>query len=347
MRKTIIPALVCALALLLVPTASALPNGTRVRTYQGNLSFPIDMAWVRGTNKIFFTEKNSGRVRVMKGRRLLNRACVDLDVASQGERGALGIALHPKFKSNHFLYVYYTNASPLTNKVTRFTVRNNRCRNATDIVSGISAASSGYHNGGQIEFAGGKLYVATGEAHDPAQAQDRNNKLGKILRLNPNGSTPNGNPFGNEVWSYGHRNPFGLAHKPGTSKIYETENGPSCDDEMNVIIKGRNYGWGTGYQCGTAGVGLNPKPPEVRWSEVIVPTDLGWYSGKLKAIRGLLGGDFGRGRIHRFTMNDRGTQVRNDQIIYNGGDPITDVAEGPGRWLYFLTQDAIKRVVKR
>lgn len=346
MRKALTAALVSAFVLTAAPAASALPSGTKVQTYQGNLSSPIDMAWVRGTNKIFFTEKNTGRVRVMEGRRLLDQACVKLDVNAQGERGTLGIALHPRFKQNGFLYVYYTNASPLENRVDRFTVRGNRCRNQQNIVT-APAGSGTNHNGGQIEFAGGKLYVSVGDAADPATAQDTNSKAGKILRVNPNGSIPDGNPFDNAVWSYGIRNPFGLAHKPGTTKIYETENGPECDDEMNIIVKGRNYGWGPGYDCGTAGVGPNPKPPEVRWSNVIVPTDLGWYSGKLKALRGLLGADYGRGRLHRFVMNGRGTKVRKDQIIYNGGAPLVDVAEGPGRWLYFLTGNAIKRVVRR
>ena len=345
MRKVLIAALVVGFVLTAAPAASALPNGTKVQTYQGNLSSPIDMAWVRGTNKIFFTEKNTGRVRVMKGRRLLDRACVKLDVNAQGERGTLGIALHPKFKKNGFLYVYYTNASPLENRVDRFTVRSNRCRNRKSIVT-APAGSGTNHNGGQIEVAGGKLYVSVGDAADPATAQNTDSKAGKILRVNPNGSVPNGNPFNNSVWSYGIRNPFGLAHKPGTTKIYQTENGPECDDEMNFIVKGRNYGWGPGYDCGTAGVGPNPKPPEVRWSNIIVPTDLGWYSGKLKALRGLLGADYGRGRLHRFVMNDRDTKVRKDQIIYNGGAALFDVAEGPGRWLYFLTGNSIKRVVK-
>jgi glucose/arabinose dehydrogenase len=346
MRKAVVPILIAMLVLAAAPAATALPNGTRVQTYQGNLSAPIDMAWVKGTNKVFFTEKNTGKVRVMEGRRLLNQACVNLDVNASGERGALGIALHPRFEQNHFLYVYYTNASPLENRVDRFTVRNNRCRNRQGIIN-APAGSGTNHNGGQIEFAGGKLYVSVGDAADPATAQNTGSKAGKILRVNPNGSVPNDNPFNNSVWSYGIRNPFGLAHKPGTTKIYETENGPECDDEMNIIKKGRNYGWGPNYDCGTAGVGNNPVPPEVRWSDVIVPTDLGWYSGKLRALRGLLGGDYGGGRIHRFPMNDRGTNVKKDQVIYNGGDSITDVAEGPGGWLYFLTQDAIKRVVKR
>ena len=346
LRKALIPALVSAFVLTAAPVASALPNGTKVQTYQGNLSDPIDMAWVHGTNKIFFTEKNTGRVRVMEGRRLLNQACVRLDVNAQGERGTLGIALHPRFKQNGFLYVYYTNASPLENRVDRFTVRSNRCRNRKNIVT-APAGSGTNHNGGQIEFAGGELYVSVGDAANPALAQNTQSKAGKILRVNPNGSVPEGNPFDNSVWSYGIRNPFGLAAKPGTSKIYETENGPECDDEMNVIVRGRNYGWGSGYDCGTAGVGPNPKPPEVRWSNIIVPTDLGWYSGKLKALRGLLGADYGRGRLHRFVMNDRDTQVRKDLIIYNGGTALFDVAEGPGRWLYFLTGDSIKRVVRR
>ena len=343
-RRIAIGSLAIALLLLAAPSAGALPKGTRVQTYQAGLASPIDMAWVRGTDKIFFTEKNTGRIRVMKGKNLIDRPCVDMDVSNDGEQGALGIALHPKYKANHFLYVYYTDSSPVVNRVTRFTVTNNRCRNPKNVLT-VGAAS--IHNGGQIEFAGGKLYVSTGEVGDPAHSQNTDSNLGKILRINPDGSTPEGNPFGNKVWSYGHRNPFGLAHKPGTTKIFETENGPECDDEMNIIKKERNYGWGPGYDCGTAGEGPNPKPPAVRWSDVIVPTDLGWYSGKIRSLRGLLGADYGQGRLHRFVMNDRSTQVKRDQIIYNGGEALFDVAEGPGRWVYFLTGDAIKRVMKR
>lgn len=343
-RRVVVTTLIAATTVTLAPPARALPQGTAVRTYQGNLSSPVDMAWVRGTKKIFFTEKNTGRVRVMVGRRLLSRSCVNLDVSNDSEQGALGITLHPNFKSNGFLYVYYTDSSPVVNRVARFTVRNNRCRNNKTI---ISMAAASIHNGGQLEFAGGKLYISVGDVGDPANSQDTTNRLGKILRVNPNGSIPEGNPFGNAVWSYGIRNPFGLAHKPGTAKVYETENGPQCDDEMNVIVKKRNYGWGNGYECGTAGVGPMPKPPEVRWSDVIVPTDLGWYAGKLKSIRGLLGADYGTGRLHRFVLNDRGSQVKRDQIIYNGDAPLLDVAQGPGGWLYFITTDAIMRVVQR
>jgi glucose/arabinose dehydrogenase len=214
------------LALSLIPApAQALPSGTKVVTYKGGLDFVVDMASVEGTKKIFFTEKNTGRIRVLKGRNVVATPCADLDVNGSGERGLLGITLHPEFKKNHKLYVYYTNASPLEHRVTRFKVRNNRCRKPRHIITGIDASSSGYHNGGQLEFVGNKLFVSTGEAHDPSLAQSTSNRLGKILRYNADGSIPDGNPFStpadhNPVWSYGHRNPFGLAHKPGTKNLY-------------------------------------------------------------------------------------------------------------------------------
>jgi glucose/arabinose dehydrogenase len=350
--RAIVAGAVVLSVIALAPPAVALPAGMEVRTYKRDLAFPVDMAWVKGTKKIFFTEKNTGKVRVLVGRRLRGRACVNLDVNGSGERGALGIALHPRYKRNHYLYVFYTNASPLEHRVTRFTVRHNRCRDRKHIVRGLNASSSGYHNGGQLEFVGNKLFVSTGEAHDPSEAQDTTNRLGKILRLNPNGSVPSGNPFStavdrNPVWAYGIRNPFGLTKKPGTKKLFETENGPQCDDEFNRIRKGRNYGWGPAYDCGTAGVGPNPKPPLLRWGNVIVPTDPWWYEGRLKRLSGdVYVGDFSAGRLHRLVINPRGTRVRADRVIFNGDAGITDVSKGPGGWLYFLTSNAIRRVVR-
>ncbi|MDQ3939974.1 MAG: PQQ-dependent sugar dehydrogenase [Actinomycetota bacterium] len=348
MKRSIVVALLMPALLLTFPTSTstAQPQGTKVQTYKSGLAFPVDMAWIPGTRKIFFTEKNTGRVRVMVGRTLLGTPCVDLDVDSAGEKGALGIVLHPRFKDNKFLYVYYTNSSPNENRVTRFTVRRNRCRNPKHVVRGLSAGAD-YHNGGQLEFVNGKLFVSTGEIHQASLAQDTNSRLGKILRLRPNGGIPAGNPFNNAVWSYGHRNPFGLAREPGTNRLFQTENGPNCDDEVNRIVKGRNYGWGTGYRCGTAGVGDRPKPPLKRYSSIIVPTDPWWYTGKLKLFRGLLMGDF-NGRIHRFIMNDRRTRIRADRIVFDGSGDIVDVSTGPGRWVYFINgpQGSIMRIVR-
>lgn len=330
--------------------AGGLPQGVEVSTYKRGLNFPVDMAWVKGTKRIFFTEKNSGKIRVLDGRNLRARACTDLPVNSDGERGTLGIALHPNFKQNHWLYVYWTKRSPLENRVTRFTVTNGRCRNPKHVVKGISAASGGYHNGGQIEFVGNKLFVAVGDQHEPANAQRKDNRLGKILRYNANGSIPRGNPFSgaggrNPVWTYGHRNPFGLAHKPGTKQIFSTENGPNCDDELNVIKKGRNYGWGPGYICGTAGVGPNPKRPLKRWGNIVVPTDPWFYKGRIKALSGaLFVGEYSSGKLHKYVLNKRGTRIRRHSVPIDNPDGILDVSKGPGGWLYFLTNSSIRRI---
>ncbi|HEX2296080.1 MAG TPA: PQQ-dependent sugar dehydrogenase [Actinomycetota bacterium] len=342
---------ILAVAELPGPRAGAVPRGTRVQLYRGDLAFPVDMAWVPGTKKVFFTEKNTGRIRVMIGRRLLARPCVDLDVEPSGERGALGIALHPKFRKNHFLYVYYTNREPLQNRVARFRVRDNRCRSRRVIVKGLSTKGATNHNGGQLEFMRGKLFVSTGEAADPSESQDEDSRLGKILRYNPDGSIPDGNPFSrpgdrSPVWSIGLRNPFGLAARPGTNRLYATDNGESCDDELNRIRPGVNYGWGEGYRCGTRGVGPDPRGPIRRWSDIVVPTDAWWYVGRMKALSGsLYAGDF-EGRLHRFLMNEKGTRVRKDRVIHSGSGAIVDVAKGPGGWLYFVTTDAIYRIVR-
>ncbi|MGH2694881.1 MAG: PQQ-dependent sugar dehydrogenase [Actinomycetota bacterium] len=348
--RTLATALVVFVLVSAAGPAAALPRGMRVKTYKSDLSFAVDMAWVPGTKKIFFTEKDTGKVRVLIGRSLRKRACVNLDVNANGYRGALGIVLHPNYKRNHYLYVYYTNASPLENRVTRFTVRSNRCRDRKHIVTGIEASSDG-HLGGQLEFAGGKLFVSVGDQGSPSNSQDTSNRLGKILRYNPNGGVPSDNPFtgsldDTSVWAYGLRNPFGLTKKPGTKKLFATDNGPDCDDELNRIRKGRNYGWGPGYECGTAGVGDDPESPLLRWSGIIAPTDPWWYKGRLKRLSGdIYVGDFSAGRLHRIVINAKGTRVRRDRVIFKGNDGILDVAKGPGRWLYFLTQSAIRRVV--
>src|SRR5439155_15315454 len=127
----------------------------------------------------------------------------------------------------------------------------------------------------------GKLYVVTGENADPANSQQKKDLRGKVLRLDPNGSRPSDNPFGTRIWSYGHRNSFGMTFDPRTGRLWETENGPECNDEINRIVKGGNFAWGPNENCnGQSPQDTNnsrPSPkhlPLRRYSQTIAPTGI-------------------------------------------------------------------------
>lgn len=313
-----------------------------------DLDFGVDMAWQRGTDRIFVTEKNSGTIRIVEGDKLLRRPCARMRVETDLLQGLTGIVLHPDFESNGWLYVYYTSKDPYENRVTRFTVRGNRCVEPTHVVTGIEP--SRVHNGGQMVFVDGKLFLTVGEANVRAHAQDLDTVLGKILRYNDDGTIPEGNPFSepgapSPVWSYGHRNPFGLAHRPGTDQLFSTENGPHCDDELNLIEPGKNYGWGRKYECGTDGVGEDPVAPLRRWTPVIVPTDLWWYEGRISSLQDtLLMAEYVGGSVHRFVLSDDGREIQSEEVIYSGDEKLADVSEGPGGWVYFVTQTSMYRL---
>lgn len=164
-----------------------------------------------------------------------------------GEGGLLGIALDPNFSSNHYVYLYYTYAGTddTLNRVVRMTYENNTLTNEKVLVDKIPGNSN--HNGGRIKFGPDNyLYITTGDAENPSQAQETNSLAGKILRIDANGNAAPGNPFGNRVYSYGHRNPQGLVWD-NSGTLWETEHGRSFPvsglDEINKIEPGKNYGW--------------------------------------------------------------------------------------------------------
>lgn len=164
-----------------------------------------------------------------------------------GEGGLLGIAVHPQFEKNNYIYLYSTtlDGGIISNRVERYTLKNNTLNSRKVILSGISGSSN--HDGGQLAFGpDGYLYITTGDAENPDLAQDKNSLNGKILRIKDDGSIPTDNPFKNAVYSLGHRNPQGLAWDEHGA-LWETEHGPSGlstgYDEINRIEKGNNYGW--------------------------------------------------------------------------------------------------------
>lgn len=169
------------------------------------------------------------------------------DAIERGEGGLLGLALDPAFGSNDFVYLYFTTAvdGARENRIVRYTLDGSALTAPRVVISGIPAAEN--HNGGRIAFGpDGYLYVATGDAGEERLAQDRNSLAGKILRIARDGSAPQDNPFGNEVYSYGHRNVQGLAWD-ARGQLWATEHGRSGVlsgfDELNRIVPGGNYGW--------------------------------------------------------------------------------------------------------
>lgn len=233
---------------------------------------------------------------------------------TNGEGGVLGIAISPNFPATDtWLYVYYTTA--VDNRIVRVQYKNGVLDLSTlkVLLSGIGR--NAYHNGGRLRYGpDGKLYVATGDAQNADSAQNVKALTGKILRMNPDGSVPADNPFGNYVWSYGHRNPQGLAFD-AQGRLWQQEFGNSLMDETNLIQKGGNYGWpnceGTaskaGNGCATSGY-IAPK--------LTYATSAGSCSG-IAVVRNALYVACTRGaRLYRAEIS--GTSLSNVQQLFVG-----------------------------
>jgi glucose/arabinose dehydrogenase len=233
--------------------AATLPAGFTESQFGSNLNgTPTAMAFAPDGR--LFVCVQSGQLRVIKNGALLATPFVSLTVNSSGERGLLGVTFDPNFSSNHFVYLYYTtNAAPIHNRISRFTANGDVVAAGSEVVlADLDALSSATnHNGGGLHFGpDGKLYLGVGENANSANAQTLNNRLGKILRYNPDGSIPTDNPFFNvatganrAIWALGLRNPFTFAFQPGTGRLFINDVGQSTWEEINDGIAGSNYGW--------------------------------------------------------------------------------------------------------
>lgn len=222
-----------------------------VETFLRGLNTPwaIDFA---PDGRIFLTER-PGRIRVVERGQLRAEPWVTLDVAASGEAGLMGLAIDPQFSQNRFVYVAYsyrTAISPLRNRLVRLRDDAKTGSGMVDKILIDDVPGANNHDGGRVKFGpDGKLYWTIGDAQTTRYAQNLKSLNGKFLRLNSDGTIPADNPFPNSyIYSYGHRNPQGLAWQPRTGRLYSTEHGPSgfqgcCLDELNLIEPGKNYGW--------------------------------------------------------------------------------------------------------
>ena len=207
-----------------------------------NLRIPWDIAFLP-SGELLVTERSGTLLRIGDDQKKYEIE----GVHHRGEGGLLGIALHPDFERNKLLYLYLTtkDGGGVSNRIERYRYHDDELTERLEILSGIPGSL--YHDGGRIAFGPeGFLYITTGDAGEAQNAQEKNSFAGKILRIEDDGTIPADNPFGNVVYSYGHRNPQGLTWDD-QGRLWSTEHGrsglQSGYDELNLIEKGKNYGW--------------------------------------------------------------------------------------------------------
>lgn len=246
------------------------------------LLFPWEILW-GPDNKIWMTEKNGTISRLDTANGDATLVYKIADVAANGEGGLLGMALHPDFNTTPEVFVVYdySASTGYKEKVVKYTYANNTLSNPIILLDNINAA--GIHNGSRLLFTPDKkLLITTGDAGNAAIAQDGTALNGKILRINTDGTIPADNPDPTSpIWTKGHRNPQGLAYANGV--LYSSEHGPSNDDEINIIEKGRNFGWPNvqGFCdtdpekifCG----GNNVKEPIYAWTPTLAVCGIEYY----------------------------------------------------------------------
>jgi glucose/arabinose dehydrogenase len=318
------------------------PDGIRlgVQTIVTNVEIPWSLAFAPD-GRLFFTER-PGRVRVYQNGQLLPAPALTLsDVRAAGEGGLLGIALHPNFGQNHFVYLLYTadSSAGAVNRLARYRELNNTLAERAVLAEDMAAAT--IHDGGRIRFGpDNMLYVTMGDASNPANAQSLSSLNGKILRFNDDGSRPADDPFSSPLWTWGHRNPQGLDWHPMTGDLWATEHGQIGNDEINIIRKGRNYGWPA-----IEGAATRPdmETPVRFYSPAIAPSGGSFYSGtRVPGLRAnFFFGALAGMHIHRVILDaaDPTRIASTERWLENRFGRIRDVVAGPDGALYFCTSN--------
>jgi glucose/arabinose dehydrogenase len=242
----------------------------------------------------------------------------------------------------------------LTNQIVR--LRDNGGVGVQPKVIFQTNAGSEHHGGRMLFGSDGQLWVVTGEEGVPANAQDLTNNLGKMLRMTPNGQVPPGNPFGTLVWAYGLRNSFGWAFDPQTGFLWEQDNGPECNDEINLIRKGKNYGWGPSETCSTPPPppqntnqdGPSPVLPVEYFASPTAPTGVAFCQGcGLAGAEGhLFYGNWNTFDIHEVVLTSDRRRIASDTSVYNNGSGVLSIERGPDGALYFSDTTAIYQLIQ-
>lgn len=305
-----------------------LPDAERTTILASELEIPWALAFLPD-GQILITER-PGRLRLVNTKGVLQKEPIYIvgEVKADGEGGLLGVAIDPNYRSNHLIYLYYTYDSQKTlNRVVRYIFDGKIFKQDKVIVDAIPGAV--FHNGGRLKFGpDGYLYITAGDSLDPSLAQNKNSLAGKILRVDTNGQPAPGNPFSNPIYSFGHRNPQGLAWDE-KNNLWETEHGQSATDELNLIKPGQNYGWPTIRGDETQNNLISPvaHSSNSTWA----PSGMAYLNGSL-----YFGGLRGK-TLYQAVIN--GNEVTIKKHLEDQFGRIRDVVLGPDNLLYITTSN--------
>lgn len=332
------------------------------------LEHPWAMVWLPN-GEILITER-PGRLRVVREGKLDPKAIAGVpEVFAVGQGGLLDVAIHPQFAQNRWIYLTYAHGDREANRtrVARAVYDGASLRDVRVIFEVSQAKTGSQHFGSRLLWLpDGTLLVAIGDGGNPPlqlagdlirkQSQNLQSHLGKIIRINDDGSLPKDNPFaGSKIWSYGHRNIQGISFDPMTKRVWATEHGAKGGDELNLIEKGKNYGWpvvSASQEYGTnnpvSGERYRPGliDPKTIWTPAIAPSGLVFYTGnRFPNWQGnLFAGGLVSRDIRRLEMDKSGEIINQEAIPI--GQRVRDVRQSPDGFLYLLTDEGNGQLIR-
>lgn len=333
----------------------------KVKTVLPDRTWPAAFTFgPKGT--LYFANRMNGQIRFRDVNGSYHTVFTVPNVVTNGEQGLLGIALGPRWPTPANLYAYATRNinGTLRNQILRIAVSKGVGRSFTVIFSSPTVAGQ-YHDGGRIAFGpDGRLYAIVGDAHTDANAQNMATAAGKLLRMAADGSSPGDNPLGGRIFARGVRNSFGFTFDPQTNRLWETENGPHCNDELNQFDNGDNGGWGSNENCDgpspgdtNNSTGSPPVPitmPLHWWTPTIAPTGAVFCPAAGCGLTGYEGdlffGSFNEWSIRAVALTPDRLGISTINTVVTRSSGILSMERNPvDGHLYFSTQNGVFELV--